>query len=353
MTKRLLWDGDGLVAVGTSDGKVASVTRDSLGGAARILDGWGGVLSSFGYDEFGNSAYENDVLGFPFTYAGYLKDGVTQALYAQARQYLPRTGQFMSADPLHGYARRPATINRYAYCCQQPLDFVDPLGLSRQEAVDYAHQYATDDVNRRNPSYPSFGTNCANYVSQALHAGGIPMDDKNWFMYTADDYHGPLSWLYSNWFGDTCVKIDEYSKLAWLLGFHHGVHQGVDQRGDRYMWTNPWTTARDQYGCFSDPENGYSSGTISIGSYDKGNENDVARVEGNIRAAASTVQPGDLLYWDDGDGAHHATIVTKVENGHIYYSGNTDEKIDFDLETAMGNNGESVHIVKLKDECFD
>ena len=60
-----------------------------------------------------------------------------------------------------------------------------------------------------------------------------------------------------------------------------------------------------------------------------------------------------LLYWDDGDGAHHATIVTKVENGHIYYSGNTDEKIDFDLETAMGNNGESVHIVKLKDECFD
>ena len=348
-----LWDGDGLVAVGTSDGKVASVTRDSLGGAARILDGWGGVLSSFGYDEFGNSAYENDVLGFPFTYAGYLKDGVTQALYAQARQYLPRTGQFMSADPLHGYARRPATINRYAYCCQQPLDFVDPLGLSRQEAVDYAHQYATDDVNRRNPSYPSFGTNCANYVSQALHAGGIPMDDKNWFMYTADDYHGPLSCLYSNWFGDTCVKIDEYSKLAWLLGFHHGVHQGVDQRGDRYMWTNPWTTARDQYGYFSDPENGYSSGTISIGSYDKGNENDVARVEGNIRAAASTVQPGDLLYWDDGDGAHHATIVTKVENGHIYYSGNTDEKIDFDLETAMGNNGESVHIVKLKDECFD
>ena len=119
------------------------------------------------------------------------------------------------------------------------------------------------------------------------------------------------------------------------------------------MWTNPWTTARDQYGYFSDPENGYSSGTISIGSYDKGNENDVARVEGNIRAAASTVQPGDLLYWDDGDGAHHATIVTKVENSHIYYSGNTDEKIDFDLETAMGNNGESVHIVKLKDECFD
>lgn len=168
-----LWDGDGLASVCTDDGKVASVIQDSLGSVTRILDGQGDLLSSFGYDEFGNSAYESDVLGVPFSYAGYLKDGVTQALYAQARQYLPRTGQFMSADPLHGYVRRPATINRYSYCCQQPLDFVDPLGLSRQEAVDYAKKWAADDVDGRNPSYPSYDQNCTNFVSQALAAGGV------------------------------------------------------------------------------------------------------------------------------------------------------------------------------------
>ena len=309
------------------------------------------MLSSFGYDEFGNSAFESDVLNVPFSYTGYLKDGVTQGLYAQARQYLPNTGQFMSADPLRGYAQRPATTNRYSYCCQQPLDFVDLLGLSRQDAVDYAHQYATDDPNKRNPNYPSFGSNCANFVSQALYAGGMQMS-KDWFMCTADEFHGPLSWLYSNGFGDFIGRVDNRLGVGNLFGFHYGVQQGTDDRGNRYTWSNPWGAARDQYEYFSDPKNGYANGTIDIGSYNKNNTSDTERVESDIQEAAQTVQPGDLLYWDDGDGVHHATIVTKVKDGEIYYSGNTNAPAggpsqDVSMKETMGDNGESVHILSL------
>lgn len=116
------------------------------------------------------------------------------------------------------------------------------------------------------------------------------------------------------------------------------------------MYSSIWSAAKNQYDYFSNPKNGYSNGTIDIGSYDRKNSDNTKR---DIQQAAQTVQPGDLLYWDDGDGVHHATIVTKVENGHIYYSGNTDSKKDADLEQAMKGNGESIHIVKLKDECFD
>ena len=177
-------------------------------------------------------------------------------------------------------------------------------------------------------------------------------------MCTADEFHGPLSWLYSNGFGDFIGRVDNRLGVGNLFGFHYGVQQGTDDRGNRYTWSNPWGAARDQYEYFSDPKNGYTNGTIDIGSYNKNNTSDTERVESDIQEAAQTVQPGDLLYWDDGDGVHHATIVTKVKDGEIYYSGNTNAPAggpsqDVSMKETMGDNGESVHIVKLKDECFD
>lgn len=77
LSQSYLWGGGNLVAVDTDEGKAASVTQDPLGSVSRILDEKGDVLSSFGYDEFGNSAFESDVLNVPFSYTGYLKDGVT------------------------------------------------------------------------------------------------------------------------------------------------------------------------------------------------------------------------------------------------------------------------------------
>ena len=43
---------------------------------------------------------------------------------------------------------------------------------NRENARAYALQYATT----RNPEYPYYGSNCMNFVSQCMHAGGIPID---------------------------------------------------------------------------------------------------------------------------------------------------------------------------------
>lgn len=63
------------------------------------------------------------------------------------------------------------------------------------------------------------------------------------------------------------------------------------------------------------------------------------------------VQPGDLLYFDfDGDGIiDHATIVTKVENGEIYYAGNTVRRFDQPLSESY-ESGNCVYIVRINDQ---
>ncbi|GHU81432.1 hypothetical protein FACS1894191_8310 [Clostridia bacterium] len=61
-------------------------------------------------------------------------------------------------------------------------------GYDRSAAVDYAEEW----VNTRNPEWPVYdrlGGNCQNYASQAILAGGIPMD-----------YTSPGQW---KWYGGT------------------------------------------------------------------------------------------------------------------------------------------------------
>lgn len=276
---------------------------------------------------------------------------MTQALYAQARQYLPRTGQFMSADPLHGYVRRPATINRYSYCCQQPLDFVDPLGLSRQEAVDYAKKWAADDVDGRNPSYPSYDQNCTNFVSQALAAGGVRPAGNRYEWYcdsvqtTANLSLLPLSML-------TAEIITGMSRMAGVDA--HPIH---DERGDLYVASSTWGAAQNHYDYFSNPENGFMSGQAKVVLPVEVVGED--RVEEQLLDYSDEVEKGDIAYWGyyDSDGhfvAAHTTIVTDVRGGQIYIASNDDaysKRLIFE-RMCNGNSGSAVVIVHLRDECF-
>ena len=56
----------------------------------------------------------------------------------------------------------------------------------REKAAAYAKQYAVT----RNPDFSAYESNCVNFVSQCMHAGGIPMDDQGyerWYFYTGED----------------------------------------------------------------------------------------------------------------------------------------------------------------------
>ncbi|MBI2683162.1 MAG: RHS repeat-associated core domain-containing protein [Acidobacteriales bacterium] len=62
-------------------------------------------------------------------YAGYEYNGSTGLYHTWFREYDPRLGRFLQADPLGGDASDPQSLNRFAYTRNDPGNLVDPLGL--------------------------------------------------------------------------------------------------------------------------------------------------------------------------------------------------------------------------------
>jgi hypothetical protein len=127
-------------------------------------------------------------------------------------------GRFISKDDAsYGSNANLIDENLYAYCANNPMPNVDPTGnfyYNRDAAMNYAREWSGE--NRRNPLYHNYGndgandadtgTDCANFISQCLHAGGFPMTSA-WHSYRSDPIFGilpdPLGILkynlYYNW----------------------------------------------------------------------------------------------------------------------------------------------------------
>jgi len=202
---------------------------------------------------------------------------------------------------------------------QIPSQYLIPY--NREAVISYAQRWAAEGERRVNPKYERFdydywiiegGGDCANFVSQALHESGIPMNDE-WFYRKKKRFWG----LFSD---------SEYSQT--------------------------WTVAHKHFEYFSDPNNGYMEGeVITITSPE---QIDQLHKKG-------IVKPGDLLYWDFlGDGhIRHATLITDV-NGSIKYSGhtrdtyNSDLRSEYELTTMivkeeMPEAQPKLHIVRMRD----
>ena len=183
----------------------------------------------------------------------------------------------------------------------------------REAAVDYADEWSHDT---NDDFYYYLRGDCANFVSQCLYAGGIEMNNE-WYSHRS-------------------------RKTIWQL-MCDSVLLLILNNNRRYNWDvgQPWRLANKQYHYFKNPENGYINGdVIEISS-----SNDIAHVAEN-----GGVQPGDLLYFSsDGKNAYHATIITKVENGMIYYAGHSQSRYDQPLRDSMGSD--SVFIIRINDDA--
>ena len=94
-------------------------TSDSAGTftSAALTDAFGDMVNGNRqtYDWNGAWGYRNEALT-----GGLQKVGV--------RWYDPAIGRFQQKDPWLGTPYEPLTLNRYGYCGNEPLHFVDPTG---------------------------------------------------------------------------------------------------------------------------------------------------------------------------------------------------------------------------------
>ena len=63
-----------------------------------------------------------------YTYNGEYYDAATGMLNLRARQYEPAQMRFSQPDIVRGYAINPQSVNRYAYCVNNPVMYEDPSG---------------------------------------------------------------------------------------------------------------------------------------------------------------------------------------------------------------------------------
>ena len=164
VTTRFLYDGDQLLAETNASGNITArytygpsidepirIERgstiayyhfDGLGSVVALTDTAGSVLERYTYDVYGQfkitdaagSPLTASTVGNRFTFTGRELDSETGLYYYRARHYSPTLGRFLQRDPV-GYS---AGLNLYTYVDNNPLNWVDPLGLAKRGKWDWA-----------------------------------------------------------------------------------------------------------------------------------------------------------------------------------------------------------------------
>jgi len=281
-----------------------------------------GERDTYSYDAYGNEKTPDSTDDNPLRYCGEYFDTESGLIYLRNRYYDPELGRFINEDPhwnpdnmIYGdnndstpdFEAILQSVNLYAYCMNNPIAYVDSSGeftlpiivaptYSRGKVFVYnraaAVEYAKKHNETKNPNYPAYGSNCANYVSQCLFAGGLPMDN-DWKTY---------------WVPFIGTKT-----------------------------TREWDNAAKHYQYFKSAENGFVNNTYAI-----------TAVGVNNLANSGNVQMGDLIYFSSGgeNAIYHAAIIVRVENGEIYYMQNSGPTGERPASQFSGN----MYIVTIKDD---
>ena len=103
--------------------------KDVQGSTTNITDNTGACVQSYDYTDFGETAeriatdFKNEIC-----YTGGIYDELTGLYYLNARYYNPDEGVFLSQDTYRGTEKNAECWNLYAYCANNPINYVDPSG---------------------------------------------------------------------------------------------------------------------------------------------------------------------------------------------------------------------------------
>ncbi len=108
--------------------------KDLANTVLALANSSGSIVESYLYDAYGNVTIRNgsgtmipaSAYGNRFLFQGREYDYTTQLYHFRARWYDPETGRWLSNDPI-GIS---GGLNLYAFCGNDPVNFVDPMGLA-------------------------------------------------------------------------------------------------------------------------------------------------------------------------------------------------------------------------------
>jgi RHS repeat-associated protein len=107
------------------------VHKDHLGGTSAVTSDNGSLIESIKYFAFGNCRNSTGDLATDKLFTGQILDD-TGLYYYNARYYDPTIGRFISPDTIIPNPANPQSFNRYSYCLNNPLKYIDPSGYDEQ-----------------------------------------------------------------------------------------------------------------------------------------------------------------------------------------------------------------------------
>ena len=157
LTTTLTWDilyGDGVVISAAQNGQKTSYTYgleriSAKTGSTRteyVYDGRGSVAAEVSYNNawytFGGGLARKNVVSKSYSpfgellteqtsgfgYNGEYYNAATGMIYLRARFYEPEMNRFGQKDTLRGSIADGISLNRYLYCWNDPIDYIDPSG---------------------------------------------------------------------------------------------------------------------------------------------------------------------------------------------------------------------------------
>jgi len=115
------------------NGNTYRILSDHLGSPRRVVDiNEGSIVQRMDYDAFGNVVFDSNPGFQPFGFAGGIYDLSTQLTRFGARDYDAQTGRWTAKDPILFDGK---DTNLYGYVLNDPVNFIDPLGLKYLDCV--------------------------------------------------------------------------------------------------------------------------------------------------------------------------------------------------------------------------
>lgn len=98
---------------------------DHLGTTRLVKDSNKNIVSAITYHPFGETSVKEGSEDYTFTGKGQDSTGLH---YFMGRYYDASIGRFLTRDSRFGNIYRPQALNKYTYCLNNPLKFIDPNG---------------------------------------------------------------------------------------------------------------------------------------------------------------------------------------------------------------------------------
>ena len=122
----IMGDAGNVIASEREDGAYF-YNKDMRSSTTTVTDGSGNCKAAYEYTDFGETKVNSDFYN-EIAYTGGIWDQSTGLYYLNARYYDPEDGRFLTEDTVRPDVEDYATWHLYAYCANNPVNYVDPSG---------------------------------------------------------------------------------------------------------------------------------------------------------------------------------------------------------------------------------